>query len=412
MKVRLKKSGIDCAEYVLDGPSAQYIWDSQLQGFGVRLYRSGKKSFVIQYRYNGRLRFMVLGQYGPLTLDEARKEAKKKLVAPLTGKDPLKERQDARIEFLTATSLQHLFDQYTAKPSFRSKSMSHQKGFVQKFERNILPHLGRMKVKEIERRHLRVLLEEIADTGKHQLAKQVQAFTRILFNFAVDQELIEHSPCERLRLDLNIQSRDRVLSEDEIRCFWYGVENIGVCPQIQIALKLQLVTAQRIGEIAKAEWRHVDLKQGIWTIPRENAKNRRGDHLVPLSPLARRLIDELTPFRDESGWLLPSPKATGVHVAASSMTRAIWKERDKGAFKDLAPFTPHDLRRTAASMLSREEVERSYIKQILNHTENDVTSVYIRDDYLKSKRRYLDLWANKLDRILEQKLMMTNVVSL
>lgn len=400
MAKKLTKSFIDKVQYERAGPQVQYVWDSVLQGFGLRLYPSGKKSFVIQYRVDGRLRFMILGQYGKLTVDEGRKLAKAELAGTLSGSDPAEARKKARITLCAAPTLQQVFDYYIKRPSFQSKSLSHRNGFTQKLEKYILPMLGRVKVKEIQRRDVRMILEDIADQGKHPLAKSVLSFVRILLNFAVDHEYIDYSPCERLKLDLQIHARDRVLDEDEIRTFWTSLPNIGVCPQIQLALKLQLVTAQRVGEIAKARWEHFDLDKGIWTIPRENVKNRKGDHLIPLSMLARELVEELLPFRDESGWLLPSPSKHGVHINATTMTRAIWSEREEGGFKDLRSFTPHDLRRTAATMLSREGVERSYIKQILNHIENDVTSIYIRDDYLKSKKRYLDLWATKLEQIL------------
>lgn len=401
MATKLTKSVIDKAHYDPAGSQGQYVWDSVVQGFGLRLYPSGKKSFVIQYRVDGRLRFMVLGQYGNLTVDQGRKAAQINLAETLAGKDPAVARKQAREALSKTPTLQELFDYYTKRPSFQLKSLSHRTGFTKKLERHVLPKLGRMKVKVIQRRDVRLILEEIADTGKHPLAKSVLAFTRILLNFAVDQEYIDYNPCERIKLDLNILARDRVLYEEEIRTFWNEVSQIGVSPQVQLALKLQLVTAQRIGEIAKARWEYFNLEKGIWTIPRENVKNRKGDHLIPLSGLARELIEELLLYRDESGWLLPSPSRRDVHVKATTMTRAIWKERKEGVFKDIPKFTPHDLRRTAATMLSREEVERSYIKQILNHTENDVTSIYIRDDYLKSKKRYLDLWATKLEQILK-----------
>jgi len=397
---KLTKALLDKKEYDPDGAQVQYLWDTQLQGFGARLYASGKKSFVIQYRVEGRLRFMVLGQFGPFTVDEARKKAKTKLAETLSGKDPAKDRRQARHTFSTAPTLQQVFDYYVERPAFLAKSVSHRTGFKKKLQSYILPKLGKMKIKEIQRRDLRMILEDIADSGKHPTAKVILSFSRILFNFALDQELVDHNPCERLKLDLQIHARDRVLDEDEIRTFWNSLPNIGVCPQVQLALKLQLVTAQRIGEIAKTRWEHIDLEKGIWTIPRENVKNRKADHLIPLSRLATELIEALSQYRDTTGWLLPSPSKHGVHVNATTMTRAIWKERKKGAFKDLPRFTPHDLRRTTATMLSREEVERSYIKQILNHTESDVTSIYIRDDYLKSKKRYLDLWATKLEQIL------------
>ena len=90
---KLTKRAIDSFRY--DG-GWDVRWDDDIPGFGVRVYPSGKKAFVLSYRTKGRKRLMVLGRYGAdLTLDQARERAQKHLVNVRDGTDPLEERQKA-----------------------------------------------------------------------------------------------------------------------------------------------------------------------------------------------------------------------------------------------------------------------------------------------------------------------------
>ncbi|SFN15133.1 protein of unknown function [Nitrosomonas communis] len=93
LSMTLTKTIIDKAEYIGDSATGErcVIWDGSLAGFGLRVYPAGKKSFILSYRYNGRKRLIIIGQYVLLTLEQARKEAKKYLVDVIQGDDPLLE---------------------------------------------------------------------------------------------------------------------------------------------------------------------------------------------------------------------------------------------------------------------------------------------------------------------------------
>ncbi|MEE8227576.1 MAG: Arm DNA-binding domain-containing protein, partial [Kiloniellales bacterium] len=92
---KLTKKAIDAFKYEGDGKSRDIRWDTEMTGLGLRLYPSGRKAFVLSYRALGRKRLMTLGNFGVLTLEQARTRAKKHLVAVEDGKDPLEERRQA-----------------------------------------------------------------------------------------------------------------------------------------------------------------------------------------------------------------------------------------------------------------------------------------------------------------------------
>jgi len=162
-----------------------------------------------------------------------------------------------------------------------------------------------------------------------------------------------------------------------------------------LALRLQLITAQRKGEVAGAEWIDFDLKNGWWTIPAEKAKNGI-PHRVPLSRLAMETLGELKDLSGESPWLFPSPR-DGQHIAETSVDHAV---RANAEHFKIDHFTPHDLRRSAASMMTASGVQRLTVSKILNHVETGITSVYDRHSYDKEKRKALRLWGLQLETIL------------
>src|SRR5689334_4837220 len=93
--LNLTKAYIDRAIHEGSPKSKDIRWDTQIRNFGVRIYPSGQKTFVLFYRFNGRQRLMKLGVYGIKTLDVARKDARQKLATVDRGTDPLAQRKDS-----------------------------------------------------------------------------------------------------------------------------------------------------------------------------------------------------------------------------------------------------------------------------------------------------------------------------
>jgi integrase len=190
--------------------------------------------------------------------------------------------------------------------------------------------------------------------------------------------------------------RDRVLSAEEIAAFWHALDIAKMAEGTKLVLKLQLVTAQRKGEIVSAAWEEIDLAEGWWTIPAEKAKNRI-PHRVPLSPLALDLLQATQALSGDSPWLFPSPRGNKP-ITPEAVDHAL---RRPGLEALGFTFVPHDLRRTAASHMTSMGIPRLVVSKILNHVERGVTAVYDRHSYDQEKRQALETWAHKLKNILE-----------
>jgi integrase len=140
------------------------------------------------------------------------------------------------------------------------------------------------------------MLERIVVRGTPVTANRVHGIVRRLFNWCVEQELIEASPCIGLKRPAGKETpRDRVLTDDELRQVWQAAEKLGLPfgPWVQ----LLILTGQRRNEVAHVEWGEIDFDKRLWTLPRERVKNNRR-HEVPLSPQAIAILERLPRISD------------------------------------------------------------------------------------------------------------------
>lgn len=258
----------------------------------------------------------------------------------------------------------------------------------------VLPVWGNIKAKQIKRRDVIDLLDRIAENTPVR-ANRVLAVIRKLCNWAVERDVLEVSPCVGVKPPGAETSRERVLSDAELRTFWNGLADAGLDEQDQAALKLQLLTATRIGEVVGASWREIDEGRAEWLLPGARSKNKR-ESLVPLSSLALKVLHSLD---NVGGFVFPRASGTG-HTRIDVITHNL-----KHALPalEMERFTSHDLRRTAATKLAELGTPRVVIDAILNHVDRSVGAIYDRHHYGNEKRAALQAWADKLEYIVSGK---------
>jgi integrase len=362
-------------------------------GFGIRVAPSGRKSWIYLYHYGGRLRRMTLGTYPHMALADAHKAHATARAAVKQGEDPAAKHVQARHEALHAPTVEKLAHEYLerwAKPHKRSWREDERI-----LTKDVLPVWGRRKATEIRRWDVIALLDDIHDRGAPIQANRTLSCIRKMYNFALQRDLIESNPCMLIKAPGKENRRDRILSPDEIYRFWTGLAHAPMWPGTAIALKLQLVTVQRKGEIISMRWE--DISNTMWTIRGEYSKNGL-PHRVPLSPLALELLSQAKQLGD-SPWVFPSLKRD-VHIREDSVSYALYRNRE---VLGLADLMPHDLRRTAASHMTGMGISRLVVAKILNHAERGITAVYDRHRYDAEKRQALDAWGRRLQSILHGK---------
>jgi integrase len=212
-----------------------------------------------------------------------------------------------------------------------------------------------------------------------------------MFNFAVERDIIPSSPCVSIKSPSKENPRDRYLSEKEIGLFWKSLDEAKMPELIKIALRFQLTTGQRIGEVVALEWSH--LEGDWWSIAGDMTKNEKSQ-TVYLSPLASQLLRSAAPHSNDK-WVFQAPR--GNPFRTDAISRAVKDHK----FEGVKEFTPHDLRRTTATHMSILGINRLVISKILNHVEKGVTGIhYDHNPFDNEKKEALLLWSDKLTKIL------------
>ena len=212
-------------------------WDESMTGFGMRVSSSGVKTWITMYRHQGRKRRHTLGTFPSMTLADAYEKARQSLNEAANGKDPASEKQNER----RADTFGELANQYM---HWHAKMKKKRWELDQRMlDHDLLPHWKNIKAKDVLRRDIIQVLDQIVERGSPIQANRVLALVRKMYNFAIARDIVQHNPCQAIPLPAKPQSRDRVLAAAEIRKVWLSAEQDE--PSVAAMIKLRILTAQR-----------------------------------------------------------------------------------------------------------------------------------------------------------------------
>lgn len=211
------------------------------------------------------------------------------------------------------------------------------------------------------------------------------------------------NPAESVRASAiaTFKPRERALTPNEMRAFFTALDGVGTMPQLQLGLRLTLLTMCRKGELLGAWWQEVDFEARTWTIPAERMKARR-PHVVYLSDQAMDLLVGLRTCAGSSPYFLPGRYETGQPMTPQALNRSIdaTLARAKGQGVTIAEFSPHDLRRTASTLLHEAGFNSDWIEKALAHEQRGVRAVYNKAEYGPQRRELLQTWADMVDAFI------------
>lgn len=285
------------------------------------------------------------------------------------------------------------------------------------FKKDVFPIIGQIKAAEVKKVDIVKITNRVLSRGNQRMPKVVLAEIRQMFTFAQEQDIVENNPTATIRksrLGAPDKPRERVLSDEEIKQLYVATSIDGnLMPSTKLAIWIMLSTCCRIGEICKAKWQDIDLISKVWLIPSENSKNSI-PHTIYLSDFAVDLFNELHGFKVSSDWLFPNITKTS-HVTKNSISKQVHdrqleegKARLSGRSKNTrllslinGIWTPHDLRRTGATIMGRLGVNSDVIEKCLNHTEqNRLKRTYQRQTYAEEQKEAWKILGNHLSKIL------------
>jgi integrase len=351
-----------------------------MAGFGLMVTTSGHHSFVIQYRAGRRSHRMSLKP--GLTLQDARREAKKLLGDVARGGDPLTERR--RASAAREDTFRAIAEDYLKRETKRSTDQTRAV-----LERCVFPALGKRPISDIRRSDIVRLLDDIADERGPSMADITLAQVRRILNWHASRSDDYRSPIVRgmARTKPSERARSRVLSDEELRAVWIAADaQSGPWGPFAQFLLLSACRRNEAAQMARNE-----LDGPVWTLPALRSKNGR-EQVLPLSPRAVSVLERL-PRIAGSKFVFT---ADGKHAFANfSKAKAAF---DKAC--GVTGWTLHDLRRTARSLMSRAGVSADVAERCLGHVISGVRGTYDRHAYFEEKKHALEALAALVERIV------------
>lgn len=367
----LTKRTVDALTYQSSNGRRQVRWDDELSGFGIRVYPTGKKAFVLSYRISGRKRLMSIGSYGQYTVDKARKAARKALVAVDDGHDPLEARQrDAQGE--SVKDLCKAYIERHAKPHKRSWEKDQSR-----IDRHILPLWGSRKVKSVTGEDVGALHRRIGK-GAHNTSKtgraapyeanRTLALISKMYELAHQWKFVSkdiENPARGIK-PFKETKRDRWVNAEELPRLARAIDtehNV----YVRMALWLYLLTGMRKGELLRARWEDIDWDRQELRLD----STKTCTHYVPLTAPAIAILRDL-PRLENNPYILPG------HIQGRPLVNINkpWTRIRKTA--GVEDVRLHDLRRTVGSWLAQSGNSLHLIGRVLNHSNQSTTAVYAR----------------------------------
>lgn len=369
-------------------------------GLYVAVTPTGTVSFRFNYRINGRQETLTLGRYGAggLTLGEARdklNEAKKMIAA---GKSPAREKSREKARTNAGETFgawaQKWLDLHQMADSTRDMRRS-------VYERDVKPKFENVKLAEITHEDVRMLADAIVARGAPATAVHAREIVMLVYKFAIAKGQQVSNPADLVTPTsiARFEPRDRALEPAEIKLFYRYLERIGTSPSIRAAARLLLLTMVRKSELTNAEWSEVNFTDAVWTIPAERMK-RRKPHLVFLSHQALDIMVALKTMAGGSRFVLPSRYDIDSPMSSATLNQVmtlVYRLAQKEGQK-LGKFGPHDLRRTASTLLHEAGYNTDWIEKCLAHEQKGVRAVYNKAEYREQRIAMLQDWADMIDR--------------
>jgi integrase len=374
--------------------AAYNVWDTYQRGLVLRIQPTGHRAWKCVYTCGGRPRWLHIGDARAIGLADARRLAQRIMLKAAEGSDPAAERRAERGAGTFAELAARYVEQHAKK---KNKSWQQAEYLVR---RHLLPRWAKLTAKSISRSDVR---QAVARIEAPVVANQTLAAASAIFSWAIKQEVITANPCKLV--DRNpTKDRERVLTDAELPLFWNAFDSAGLVRSS--ALKTILLTGQRPGEVARMRREHVT--DGWWTMPGApdpkthwpGTKNHQ-THRVWLPESARAIIAELTD--DATGFVFAGPRGRPVDeldVAMRAICAKLGVER----------ATPHDLRRTHGTSITRLGFGREALNRVQNHREGGIADVYDLHQYAAENKRVIESVATHIIALVEGRQDVSNVV--
>jgi len=394
-------------------------------GLRVKCGKRGVKTFSYRYKspVTGKLVQVKIGVYPVVSLHEARIKLHELKVIRQSDRCPATEKKQQEKELAESKKLEQSTNNFTIEAMvelYLTKNIEDRvvdgktiagarqlKGQIETRRtliKGVVDFLGTKTASKVTRKDVVALIRKKVDQGYNVQAGNVLREFSAAYEYAIGLDyfddyfanpaLLAKASLRQAKISLTAKRGVRFLKDDEIKLLLEWLPSSAYTATQKNVLRFTLWTGCRTGEVCEAEWKYINLELGIWHLGKTKTSTER-DVQLP-----RQAIEFLKQLRLSTGdYPFPSLK-TGKSLRQKSLTEQSWQLRSSNRMLDIEKWTPHDLRRTVRSGLSKLGCRTEVAEAILGHSRQGIQGTYDLHAYEEEAREWLQKWADHLDSLI------------
>lgn len=370
------------------------------RGLYIEVTPSGGKLWRFRYRIGNVEKKLAIGPYPEINLKQARNAADAARHSVAEGGDPAFEKRKKKIrdEFLSAQTFEAVAREYIEQMMVKNGLAQATLVKANYFLEQLTPAIGNRPIHDIEPFEVLAPLKRLEATGKHETAKKCRSFAGRVFRYGVATTRCKSDPTAMLKGALvtpRAQHYAAILEPKELGGLLRAIDDYTGYLVTKYALQIAPHVFVRPGELRHADWREIDLEDGVWKIPAGKMKARR-PHAVPLSKQVVGYLTELATMLGTEGYVFPSARS-GIRPMSENTLNAAF--RRMGYSKE--ELTAHGLRATASTFLNESGLwNPDAIERALAHGDSNVVrGIYHRGKHWDERVRMAQWWSDYLDEL-------------
>ncbi|ECK7391851.1 tyrosine-type recombinase/integrase [Salmonella enterica subsp. enterica] len=365
-------------------------------GLSLLIEPNGARGWRFRYRFDGKPKMLSLGTYPTTSLNDARKkrdEAKKLVVTGINPSDVRKrEKQDRQAEI--DNTFEVIAREWYGKRLDRW-SASYADEMIKTFENDVFPYIGSRPIAEIKPMELLGVLSLLDERGATEKLRKIRQRCGEVWRYAIVTGRAEYNPAPDLVSAFAPHKKEHYafLKVDELPEFFRVLNAYSGSPLVKTAMRLQVLTGLRPGELRQGEWSEINFEKETWEVPAERMKKRR-PHCVPLPKQAICLLEQIKAITGQCRFIFPGRIQHSKPMSEMAMNVLIRRIGYAGR------VTGHGFRHTMSTVLHEQGFNTAWIEMQLAHVDkNSIRGTYNHAQYLDGRREMLQWYADMIDEI-------------
>jgi integrase len=368
-------------------------------GLHLQVTPAGGKYWRLAYRFAGKQKTLAIGVYPRVSLADARRardDAKALLAA---GEDPSAKKREARraAEIASANTFEAVARDFVSKQA-NVWTRKYADGQIRRMELDLFPEIGARPIAEIEAPELLAALRRIEARGSLDMAARMRQTAGQVFRFGIACGLCKRDPSTDLRGALTPHKTKHMaaVKPEEFPELLRRIDGYDGDTVTRLALQFVALTFVRTSDLVGATWGEFDTEAGLWIIPAPRLKMKDGsDHVVPLAPQTRFVLEQLRALNGHSEFMFASPLTPKKPISNNTVLYALYR------LGYHSRMTGHGFRTLASSILNESGLWSPDVieRQLAHYERNKVRGAYNRAEYLPQRRKMMAWYADHLDRL-------------